>query len=445
MPLVLVGMAACGSQEQPGGNENSTGGAGSAPAGETVEISYLHRLPDGAGMTPVADIVDRWNAEHPDIHVTSTKFDGDAQEMALRLETDIKADSGPCLAQLGYNEVPDMYVKGLVQDVSAEADKYKANYGGAYGQMIVNGETVGLPQDVGPLVYIYNATEFANLGIEVPTTLDEFKTAAATAAAAGKYIADFNADEAGYWLSGQTAAAGGVWYSSADNQWKVTVESDASKTVADFWQSMIDAKSVLTINRWDDAYNAALRDGSLIGNIAAAWEVAFILDVFDAQAATDTTPATEASPYQGQWRVAQIPDFGAGAKTGPDGGSGVAVMKGCAYPEQAMEFNNWFNTQVDDLLSQGLVTAALEAPTTQPEKWNTQYGGQDVLAELSTANKNLNPDFAYIPGFASVVPSVVESASAVVSGSGTVADVFAAGQTASVTALTDLGLPVTEG
>lgn len=53
----------------------------------------------------------------------------------------------------------------------------------------------------------------------------------------------------------------------------------------------------------------------------------------------------------GQWAVAQLPDYGAGTLTGPDGGSGVAVMKGCEHPEEAMGFNNSFNTQIDDPVS----------------------------------------------------------------------------------------------
>ena len=62
-------------------------------------------LPDGEGMTKVNDIVDRWNTENPNIHVTATKFDGAAQEMIKKVETDINAGAGPCLAQLGI-EVP---------------------------------------------------------------------------------------------------------------------------------------------------------------------------------------------------------------------------------------------------------------------------------------------------------------------------------------------------
>ena len=416
----------------------STGGtpASSEPAApassqqaEKVTISYTHRLPDGDGMTKVADIIAKWNAEHPNIQVESTKFDGKATEMIKKLETDIKANSGPCLAQLGYGEVPEMYVKGLLEDVTAEADKYKANFGGAFGQMTVAGKTVGLPQDSGPLIYMYNQAEFEKLGIKVPTTLDEFKAAAAKAAESKKYIAAFTPDEAHYWLSAQSAAAGATWFSVENDQWKVSADSAESAIVADFWQSLLDAKSVVVTERWGEGFGKALDDGKLIGHIAAAWEVGFALDSLDG------------TPAEGQWRVAQLPTFGSQPMTGPDGGSGVAVMKGCAHPAEAMEFNNWFNTQVDDLASQGLVPAATKAAQ-NPEKWLRQFGNQDVMAELVTANTNLNPAFPYIPGWSAVGPQMNEAAAAAGTGKGKVADIFTAAQSASVAALKDAGLPV---
>lgn len=437
LSAAALGLTACGSPT-PGTTPTDTAKpaetskpAETTPA-EPVEISYLHRLPDGEGMTLVKDIVAKWNAENPNIQVAATKFDGKASEMITKLETDIKANAGPCLAQLGYGEVPEMFVKGLTEDVTAEAEKYKDNFGGAYGQMVVGGTAVGLPQDSGPLIYMYNEAEFKALGIEVPTNLADFTTAAAKAAAAGKYIAAFTADEAQYWLSAQAAAAGGSWFNAENDQWKVTADSEQSKVVADFWQGLLDAKSVLVEDRWGDAFGKALTDGKLIGHIAAAWEVGFALDGLDG------------TPAEGQWRVAQLPKFGDQEMTGPDGGSGVAVMKGCAHPAEAMAFNNWFNTQVDDLASQGLVPAATKAAA-NPEKWTKQFGGQDVMAELVKANANLNPNFAYIPGWSSVGPKMTEAAAAAAGGKGKVADVFTAAQAASIAALKDAGLPVAEG
>lgn len=399
--------------------------------GEAVTITYLHRLPDSEGMTTVNEIVADWNAANPGIQVEATKFDGAAAEMILKLETDINAGAGPCLAQLGYAEVPEMFVKGLVSDVAAEAAGYEANFSaGAFGMMRVGDAVVGLPQDTGPLVYYYDAEAFAELGIEVPTTLDEFTAAAATAAEAGKYIGAFQPDEAHYWLSAQSAAAGDTWFTAENDQWVVTAEGPGSQVVAEFWQTLIDADDVLVTQRWGDAFTQAIVDGTLIGHIGAAWEAGFLLDPLD---------GTDA---EGSWRVAQIPDFGAGALTGPDGGSGVAVMASCEHPAEAMAFNNWFNTQVDALATQGLVVAANGTPAT-PEKMSRQFGGQDVIAELAVANGNLNPAFAYAPGW-STLGAMNAVADQVATGGATVADIFTTAQQTAVATLKDLGLPVAE-
>lgn len=439
LSAAALGLTACGgttpeATTDPAGGGGETSAAETTPAesGEVVELEYIHRLPDGEGMTLVADIAARWNAENPNIQVSTTKFDGQAQDLIVKLETDVKANNAACLAQVGYAEVPELFVKGMLEDVTDLAAQYEGNFGGAFGQMNVGGVTVGLPQDSGPLVYLYNEAAFAELGIEVPTNLDEFTAAATTAAAAGKYIAAFTPDEAQYWLSAQAASAGGVWFSAENDQWVVNVDSAESAVVADFWQNLLDAESVVTYDRWGEAFNKSIVDGELVGHIAAAWEVGFILDPLD---------GTDA---EGQWRVAQLPDFGAGAVTGPDGGSGVAVMKGCEHPAEAMEFNNWFNTQVDDLASQGLVPTAVEAAA-NPEKWTRQFGGQDVMAELVEANSRLNADFSYIPGFSTLGPAMSGKAAEVVAGSAEVADIFTAAQETAVKTLTDAGLPVAEG
>ena len=118
-------------------------------------------------------------------------------------------------------------------------------------------------------------------------------------------------------------------------------------------------------------------------------------------------------------------------------------MKGCEHPAEAMEFNDWFNTQVDDLASQGLVVAA-KGEVETPEKMLRQFGGQDVLAELATATGDLNPDFPYAPGF-STLSKMNETAAAAVAGTASVADIFTTAQDTAVSSLKDLGLPVAVG
>lgn len=412
------------------------GGTGSdANAGDSgdgvVKLTYLHRLPDNDGMVLVKDIVARWNKDHPNIQVTATKFDGNASDMIKKLETDVKNGTAPDLAQLGYAEVPEVFTKGMLEDVTEEASKYEDHFAsGPFSLMQIDGKTYGLPQDTGPLVYFYNEAEFNSLGITVPSTKDELIESAKKAAASGKYIMSYQADEAGNMFSGLAGAAEG-WYKVEGNSWVVNTETNGSKEVADVFQQLLDAKAVTTNPRWDPSFDASLQDGSLIGTVAAAWEAPLFI-------------TSSGGTGSGNWRVAQLGDwFGNDGKTGPDGGSGVAVMKGCEHKAEAMEFLDWFNTQVSDLVSQGLVVAATTEPAETPADWSEFFGGQDIMAEFSTANDNMG-DFTYMPGFSAVGAAMKETAAKAVDGTGKVADVFSVAQTTSVDTLKNLGLSVAE-
>ncbi|WP_428861084.1 ABC transporter substrate-binding protein [Bifidobacterium dentium] len=400
-----------------------------ASDGDVVHLTYMHRLPDKEGMTLVKDIVAEWNKKHPNIQVTATKFDGAAQDMIKKLETDVKAGNAPDLAQVGYTEVPEVFTKGLLEDVTEEASKYKDDFAnGPYSMMQIGGKTYGLPQDTGPLVYFYNKAEFDRLGIKVPKTRAELVSAAKTAAADGKYIMDFEADEAGNIFSGLSCASG-AWYKVKNDAWQVNTVTDGSKAVADTFQQLLDAKAAATSPRWVPSFDASLQKGTLIGNVGAAWEAPLFMD-----SAGDTG--------KGDWRVTQIGDwFGNGSKTGPDGGSGVVALKGTKHKAEAMEFLDWFNTQVDDLTSQGLIVAAKTSTAKTPESWSDFYGGQDLMKEFSTANSNMC-DMTYVPGFSAIASAMTETASKAADGSGKVIDTFNTAQTTSIDTLKNYGLSV---
>lgn len=423
----LVGIAAIGSLVLAGcaGSPNESGNDS-----EPVTISYLHRLPDGEGMTKSADLAAEWNADNPDIQVETTKFDGQSQEMIKKLEADVNAGTAPCLAQLSEQEVPEMYVKGLTEDVTEYVEQYRDNFNAApFENTRVGDVYVGLPQDVGPLVYFYNKSEFERLGLSVPADLDEFVETARAAASQGKYIVAFEPDEALNWLTGQASAAGSEWFTTDGDTWVVDTEDTGSGTVSAFWQTLLDEDSAIVQERWADGFGKALNDQQLIGTIGAVWETPLLVD------------AMSGTANDGQWSVAQLPDFGSG-KTGSQGGSVIAVMKGCEYPEQALAFANWFNTQVDALASQGLVVAAKETPDT-PEDIKAFFGGQDVFAELTAAAANEAP-FDYIPYFSTLRTPMVEAAVAAGAGTGSVADIFSAAQQQAVDTLSSAGLSVKE-
>ena len=253
----------------------TTGSSGSASSGGVIR--YLHRLPDGEGMTKVNDIVARWNAAHPDMKVEATKFDGKAADMNVKLENDVKAGTGPCLAQVGYAEIPKLYTSGLLTDVSSQAEKYKDHFSeGSMSLMTVGKTVVGLPQDSGPLVYFYNKAAFDQLGLKPPTTSAELAEVAKKAAEQGKYALAFEPDEAPNTLAGQAAAAGAQWFSAENDKWKVNVSSPETAKVSSFWQGVLDSKSALVANRWDDAFGKALVDQQLIGTTVAGMHQAAV-------------------------------------------------------------------------------------------------------------------------------------------------------------------------
>ena len=427
LAVMGIALAGCGST----GGGNASGDTKAADDGGVVNITYMHRLPDKKGMTLVNDIVAKWNKDHPNIQVKATKFDGKASEMIKKLETDVKAGNAPDLAQVGYSEVPEVFTKGLLQDVTDEAAKYKDDFvSGPFALMQVDGKTFGLPQDTGPLTYFYNAAESDKLGISVPKSASELIETAKKTAAQGKYIMTFQPDEAMMMMSGQ-AGASGPWYQVKDNAWVVNTQTAGSKAVADVYQQLLDSKAALTNPRWDASFDASIQSGQLIGTVAAAWEAPLFID-------------SSGGTGAGEWKVTQLGDwFGNGTKTGADGGSGVAVLKGSKHPAEAMEFLDWFNTQVDDLVSQGLVVAATTADAKTPSTWSDYFSGQDVMAEFKTANGNMG-DFTYMPGFSAVGAAMGEAAAKAADGSAKVSDIFDTAQKTSVDTLKNLNLSVKE-
>ena len=423
-----MALSGCGGASS---GESSSSSSGSVSNGGKVEITYIHRLPDKSGMTSVEQIVSRWNKENPNIQVKPIHFNGNASDLIKKLETDVKAGNAPDLAQAGYSEIPELFTKGLLEDVTAEADQYKGDFAeGPYGNMTIGGKTCGLPQDTGPLVYYYNKTEFDKLGISVPKTQGELLESAKKAAAQGKYIMSFQADEAGNMLSG-LAGASDPWYTIEGDAWKVDTQTSGSKAVAKVYQQLLDDKAATTNPRWDPSFDASLQKGELIGTIGAAWEAPLLMD-------------SMADKGKGDWRVAQIGDwFDNGEKTGPDGGSGVVALKGIKHKAEAMKFLDWFNTQIDDLTSQGLVVAATTGSAKTPASWSEFYGGQDVMAEFAAANGNL-ASFSYIPGFSAVGTAMKEKAADAAGGKAKVETIFDAAQTASVDTLKDYGLSVAQ-
>ncbi|AOZ73137.1 hypothetical protein BK816_07405 [Boudabousia tangfeifanii] len=434
--LSAAGLAGCGAEEKKADPAPSAAPSAEAPKadGEKVVIKYLHRLPDGDGMVKVADAAAKFNAENPDVEVQVEKFDGKAQESYAKINQLVKAGEpakGYCLAQIGYGEVASEYVAGDLEDVSAEAAQYKDNfYPGAMGMMTLGDVVVGLPQDIGPLVYTYDKDEFDALGIQPPKTWDEFMEAAKKAKEKGKFIATWQGDETQYRMSGLAASNGATWFSAEGDKWKIDANGEKTAQVAEKVQAMLDQDLMLKIDRWGDDWKVAMKDKKIIGTIAAGWEPGFMLGDLGVEKAN--------------WQVTRIPTVSGEEMTGSDGGSGIGVLKGCSNKEAALKFANWYNTNVDDLASQGLVIATNKGTPKTPDAVKALWGGQDVMAELGNLAQKMNPNFPYLPTWPAVGKAMGEEGGKVSAGGAKVADVFKTAQDTAVKSMKDAGLPVAE-
>ncbi|OKL47934.1 hypothetical protein BSR29_05485 [Boudabousia liubingyangii] len=441
LAVSTMGLAACSndSADAPKDGKTATKSAEApkedAKPGEKVKITYLHRLPDKDNMIKVAESVKRFNEENPDIEVVAEKFPGKADEAAAAIHKRVEAGEpgqGFCLAQIGYGEIAAHYVAGDLDNVAEEAKEYEGNFfAGPMGQMKLGDVTVGLPQDIGPLIYTYDKEEFDKLGITAPKTWDEFIAAAEKAKAAGKYIATFQSDEGPYRLSGLAASNGATWFNASGDAWKIDVNGEKTQQIAEKVQTMLDKGLMLPTARWDDAdFSAKLKDKTIIGTVSAGWEPGFMLGALGVDKAN--------------WQVAPIPTLDGNPATGADGGSGVAVLKGCNHKKEALKFANWYNTQVKDLGSQGLIIATNVGVPETPAEVKALFGGQDVMKEIADIAKSMNPNFPYLPTWPAVYTKIGEVTGKVAKGEAKVADVFKAAQEEAVKSMKDKNLPVAE-
>lgn len=404
-----------------------------ADSGSPVSIDYWHRLPSVEGAKTVDDLVAEWNTANPDIKVTATALQGSAGDSYPKIAAAVEGNNAPCLAQVGVDRVPDLLSTGQLLDVTEYAKQYEGNYlPYAWNKSTFAGQTYGLPQDTGPIVLYYRTDLFEQYGIKVPTTWEEYRAAGEAVKAANPEarIGSFLPDES-MWLMALASANGATWWSVGEDGWTVDVDSAETQEVAEYWQGLIDDDIVATTPRWDPTFDQSLNDGTLVATIGASWEAPLI-----AGAAPDSA---------GSWGVAQIPMADpATPMVGEDGGSIVAVLKGCKNPEQAVKFADWINTNVDGLMPLGLfpATTTPAGGFATPESLKTFFGGQDIYSEFSTANEAVNVGWTFSPTTGQTLTAIQDGTGKMLTGGPGLPEIMTAAHASSIASLEKAGITV---
>lgn len=404
-----------------GGNDNS---------GTPTEVTFWGWAPG------YAEAVDAYNASQSDVTVTFEEVAPGAKGGYEKMLNSVTAGNAPCLAQVGYETLTSFAAQGALEDVSEFANANEDEFTPAsWSAMSIGDAVYGAPVDQGPMALFYNKEVFDGLGIAVPTTWDEYKAAGEKIHAAdpNTYISSTYMD---YDYAGFNWQAEAPWFGVDGDAWAVSIDSPETQKVASYWQGMVDGGLLSPAPMWDQSWYAGLGDGSIATHVGAVW-IAGILKGSAADGA-------------GKWAVAPMPQWEAGDdKVGNVGGSGTAVLKGCATPEAAWDFAHFMSTDADtftNLVSTaGLYPAATELLSLPVlTEGDDYFGGQAIFDVFAEASPNVTTGWTWGPNMPETVGFLNDGLGKAWAGDGTIADALATTQTKTVDALTAQGLSVAE-
>lgn len=292
-----------------------------------VELTFWSWAPN------IEKLVERWNADNPDMRVTLSKQAGGA-DIVTKLLTAAKAGNPPDLAQVEYQSLPTLVSNDVLADVAEQTTSLKDKFAeGTWQQVTLGTDAVyAIPQDAAPMMLYYRADLFQQFGLTVPKTWDEFAQTARTLRGRSRqhFLTTFSATDPG-WFAGLAQQAGATWWGIDGESWRVTVNDAATKKVADYWgglvaEGVVDGKPMYT-----PEWNKSLNDGSLLAWPSAVWAPGVL---------TGNAPDTK-----GRWMMAPLPQWNPGAnRTGNWGGSSTGVTAASKHKAAAVKFAAWLNT-----------------------------------------------------------------------------------------------------
>lgn len=232
-------------------------------------------------------VVDAWNEEHPDQKVTSQEIPA-ASSSEEAITAAITAGTAPCLVfNIAPAAVSGWVRQGGLVDLSSldGADDYISQRGGDVDSYQTDGKFYQLPWKSNPVMVMYNKELFTKAGLNAddPTmnTYDAFLQGS-------KAIVDSGVQSA-IWPS-PTSEFYQPWFdfypfylAETDGTMlvedgKATFDSDAGKTVADFWATMYADGLSPKEKSTDDAMSA----GTTAMQLAGPWAIPSYADTVDA-------------------------------------------------------------------------------------------------------------------------------------------------------------------
>lgn len=322
---------------------SSSGGAGAAGGSDTGSAVTSQATYTGSAVVDLSfwswtlnsqAVVDEFDKTHPNIHVTFTKITGGPAGYSKLFDA-FKAGNAPDVFNCEYDMLPEFVSQGLVQDISGYVTpQLQSELGSALPLTTLGGKTWAVPFDVEPTELWYRADLFKKYGLAVPTTWTQFQSEAGQLAKQHPSL-KFGAvpTDDPLWLASLAEQAGAQWFSSASGSWKVDLTDPDSAEVASYWQNLVDDKLVYAAPSASPQYTAAYANSQILSMIEPAYEGAYLKSGYPGES--------------GDWAVAPLPNWGAAAADGTEGGSSYPVNKDTKNTAAALEFAEWMATSPD--------------------------------------------------------------------------------------------------
>ncbi|MBD0422604.1 extracellular solute-binding protein [Streptomyces sp. TRM S81-3] len=317
-------LAACGSSDEDGDTQ----------AGP-VSLTYWTWTP---GMDKVVDLWNKGPGKREQITVT-VKKQASGDTLVTKILTAHKAGKAPDLVQAEYQALPTLVSNDALADISGEVGDAKGKFAeGVWQQTTLGTDAVyAVPQDIGPMMFYYREDLFKKYGLKVPNTWEEFAETARKLkkAAPDKDLTTFSANDSGL-FAGLAQQAGAEWWTTEGEKWKVGIDDEATRKVADFWGGLVKEGAIDNQPMYTPAWNKALNTGRQIAWVSAVW--------------APGTLTTAAPDTEGKWAMAPLPQWSDSEnRTGSWGGSSTGVTTDSKNKDAAAKFAAWLNTDADAL------------------------------------------------------------------------------------------------
>lgn len=340
----------------------------------------------------IEKVVQMFQEAYPTIRVEYSNV-GSGQTLYTKLLTALRAGSGaPDVTQVEFQFLPQFIeIGGLLDLAPLGANSYRNFFVPWTWANVSRGQSVyAIPQDTGPLALIYRKDLFAQHGIPVPKTWDEFAEAGRRFRRINPrvYIHNFSPTDPGWWV-GLVWAAGARPFRREGDTWVISVDDPAAVKVTEYWGELIKEDVVTPLGSWSNEWWQRFNTGELVTWVGAAWSPLLLKN-----GAADTA---------GRWAVTRLPQWDPTRfVSGNWGGSTSAVTVQTRHPEAAFLFSLWINTNLraieQNWIGGGLWPAALaglQLPALhEPDPF---YGGQDIGAVFEEASKAVDPAFEFSP------------------------------------------------